>query len=88
MRRFLGYFAVLGFLGTFLTGCCSSGGFGGGHVHGMCDCYQLSPCATRQPWVMQDVAPPIAAPIPVAAPLPADAPPPAPAPQQIEGKKL
>jgi hypothetical protein len=61
MRRFLVYFAVLGFLGTFVTGCCCCGGGGGGggdggHVHGICDCYQITPCNTRQPWVIQ--APP------------------------------
>jgi len=50
MRRFLAYIAVLGFVGTFMTGC-RCGGWGQGHPHGICDCYQITPCCTRQPWV-------------------------------------
>jgi hypothetical protein len=64
MRRFLVYLGVLGFFSTFLTGCCCGGMLGSseGHPHGICDCYQLSPCCTRQPWVSQIATPPVEVP--------------------------
>ncbi len=49
MRRLLLFFVALGLVGTAAAGCC--------HVHGVCDAYILTPCATRQPWVEQVVMP-------------------------------
>lgn len=58
MRRYLSCWTAMivfvGFIGL-LSGCRHHGPCC--HEHGLCDCYYVDPCVTREPWAMPQAGP-------------------------------